>query len=169
MELSVELVVDGVDLDNPTTARIVRRHLGDVGWASVDGLLTVGIVSDATDAVALAHAIADRIRAHLPDAGALRFHDDFVSIPEIALRAGVSREAVRLWACGQRGPQDFPTPYAFVGVAERRSPIWRWARVSEWLDAHGQRGDGLAFPTDRQIADVNAHLARPRRRTLQPA
>jgi hypothetical protein len=56
--------------------------------------------------------------------------DDLVSIPGIARRAQRSREAVRLWAAGKRGPGGFP-------AAEWHSPggerFWSWAKVARWI------------------------------------
>lgn len=56
--------------------------------------------------------------------------EDLVSIPGIARRAQRSREAVRLWATGQRGPGGFP-------AAEWQSPggerFWSWTKVARWI------------------------------------
>ena len=52
-----------------------------------------------------------------------------MSALEIAQRTGRSREAVRLWATGQRGPGNFPAPAWQSPGGER---FWRWADVARW-------------------------------------
>lgn len=56
--------------------------------------------------------------------------DDLVSSAEIARRAGVSREAVRLWHASARR-QDFPRALTHVGKSE----VWSWQEVVTWLHA----------------------------------
>lgn len=56
--------------------------------------------------------------------------DNIVSLAEIAEHAGVSREAVRLWSNGQRGPGGFPAPVAVSHGGERG---WDWWQVRHWL------------------------------------
>jgi hypothetical protein len=55
--------------------------------------------------------------------------DDLVSALEIAQRTGRTREAVRLWATGQRGPGNFPAPAWQSPGGER---FWHWADVARW-------------------------------------
>jgi hypothetical protein len=56
--------------------------------------------------------------------------DDMVTLARIAERADVSREAVRLWATGKRGPGDFPEPMFTTPAGER---VWDWSLVARWL------------------------------------
>jgi hypothetical protein len=56
--------------------------------------------------------------------------EDLVSIPGIARRAQRSREAVRLWATGKRGPGGFPAPEWQSPGGER---FWSWAKVARWI------------------------------------
>lgn len=55
--------------------------------------------------------------------------EDLVSALEIAHRTGRSREAVRLWAAGKRGPGDFPAPAWQSPGGER---FWNWPDVARW-------------------------------------
>jgi hypothetical protein len=57
--------------------------------------------------------------------------DELVTASEIAERTGRSREGVRLLVEGERGPGGFPSPVS--GTATRRTRLWRWSEVSEWL------------------------------------
>jgi hypothetical protein len=90
------------------------------------------------DASDWAHAIGSAIREveKLPNlmvAGAGQ--DDRVTALDIADRAGCTREAVRLWAIGRRGPGGFPAPEWTSPSGER---FWSWAKVARWLnDRHG--------------------------------
>jgi len=58
--------------------------------------------------------------------------DDLVSISDIAHRARRSREAVRLWAAGKRGPGGFPSAAWQSPSGER---FWSWAQVAQWIRA----------------------------------
>ncbi|HZW33022.1 MAG TPA: hypothetical protein VFF52_20065 [Isosphaeraceae bacterium] len=55
--------------------------------------------------------------------------DELVATGEIAQRAGLSREAVRLSAQGKRGPGGFPPP---VAGRHQQSPLYRWSDVADW-------------------------------------
>lgn len=59
--------------------------------------------------------------------------DPLVSASDVAERSGVTRQAVSLYAKGERGDR-FPTPVACVTTSR---PLWRWSEVSAWLHAGG--------------------------------
>jgi hypothetical protein len=59
--------------------------------------------------------------------------DDLVSAADIAHRARRSREAVRLWAAGKRGPGGFPAAAWQSPGGER---FWSWADVARWIRAN---------------------------------
>jgi hypothetical protein len=60
--------------------------------------------------------------------------DSMVTLLGISERAGVTREAVRLWAAGQRGPGGFPRP---VMITPGGEGVWEWEQVAPWLLEHG--------------------------------
>jgi hypothetical protein len=59
--------------------------------------------------------------------------EDLVSLLDIAHRARRSREAVRLWAAGKRGPGGFPAPEWQSPSGER---FWSWPDVAWWISEH---------------------------------
>jgi hypothetical protein len=56
--------------------------------------------------------------------------EDLVSMLDIAHRVRRSREAVRLWATGKRGPGGFPAPAWQSPSGER---FWSWPTVAKWV------------------------------------
>jgi len=59
--------------------------------------------------------------------------EHLVSLLDIAHRAHRSREAVRLWAAGKRGPGGFPAPAWRSPSGER---FWSWPDVAWWISEH---------------------------------
>ena len=82
--------------------------------------------------------------------------EDLVTPAEVARRAGVSREAVRLWVSGSRGPGGFPVPIAGV---DKQTRVWRWASVADWLIQNSLGAlDVGALDASQTIARMNARL-----------
>lgn len=85
--------------------------------------------------------------------------DEIVNASEIARRLGISREAVRLYAVGERGPGGFPSPIAGDRLNQR---LWRWTDVCDWVVRHK-----LPYKVDEtgasEIAVINAMLDLRRR------
>lgn len=74
------------------------------------------------EAPSLAEAIASAVRDidKVPGLRAVGVQcDNVVTMLDIAKRAGVSREAVRLWAAGHRGPGSFPSLSSSPRAASR--------------------------------------------------
>jgi hypothetical protein len=57
---------------------------------------------------------------------------DLVDTGEISRRVSRSRQNIRQFAMGERGPQGFPAPLGSPGGKR----IWDWASVSKWLCRH---------------------------------
>jgi hypothetical protein len=87
----------------------------------------------ARDASGWAQAIGSAIR-DLESVPGLRVaavsQADLVSLLDIAHRTRRSREAVRLWAAGKRGPGGFPAPAWQSPSGER---FWSWPSVASWV------------------------------------
>jgi transcriptional regulator with XRE-family HTH domain len=139
---------------------IVASGLDPASDALEDGLYEAGC-DDATVSVVrgrilldfdreaknLVHAIASAV-ADVERAGARieRIEPDaLVTVSDIAERAGLSRQAVSLFARGERG-QGFPPPVAKVSSD---APLWDWAEVAAWLHRRGKVPTGTV---------VEAHL-----------
>jgi hypothetical protein len=89
--------------------------------------------------------------------------DDMVTLLGISERAGVSREAVRLWVAGQRGPGGFPPPAMITPGGES---VWYWERVVPWLLNHGPRRH-RAVLVDYRFPDPKVHVLLTADRVLQ--
>ena len=83
----------------------------------------------------LAEAIASAIR-HLERAGMKPVRivdDDLLTLADIADRVGQSRESIRRYAAGERGPGGFPPP---VNPARDGTAFYRWSEVTLWMRQH---------------------------------
>ena len=78
--------------------------------------------------------------------------DELVTMSEIARRLGVTREGVRKWVVGTRGPGNFPSP---VGRLTERSPLWHWTDVVRWHKEHLRREQAEASKPGRATPDMN--------------
>ena len=81
--------------------------------------------------------------------------DELVTAADIARRTGRSRESVRLLINGERGAGRFPTP---VSGVHRRSRLWRWSAVVDWLLRHDPKMELTGGDLARTIAAVNGAL-----------
>jgi hypothetical protein len=66
--------------------------------------------------------------------------DNMVTMLDIAQRTCRSREAVRLWASGERGPGGFPSPEMITTGGEK---VWDWEQVARWLGRHREEIDSM--------------------------
>jgi hypothetical protein len=124
---------------------------------------TIGVVSGAQhvhfdrEAGSLAEALVSAIAAveqAVPGVRVVRVApDDYVTLAEIAVRTGRTRESVRLLASGDRGPGDFPPPAA---RAEQRVKLWRWAEVARWFAI--RLGVSMSGSPDPTLSAVNGLL-----------
>lgn len=62
--------------------------------------------------------------------------EEGVTLADIARRVGRTRESIRLYAAGKRGPGGFPSPDWVAPSGER---FWSWFEVATWFrDVLGQ-------------------------------
>ena len=81
--------------------------------------------------------------------------DDLVSAAGIARRTNRSRTSIMQLRRGTRGPGGFPSPVASV---RRKTPVWRWSTVADWLAKHDLIEDNQEVEYARTIAWVNAAI-----------
>ena len=80
---------------------------------------------------------------------------------DIADRLERSRESIRLWITGERGPGAFPLPQH---NALGRSRLWRWSQVLDWIDEHQVAAVHEAtLELAHAIEDANTRLRSPER------
>lgn len=82
--------------------------------------------------------------------------EEMVNAATIASRLGKSREGIRLWAMGARGPGDFPEPRFYLG--ESSHPIWTWSSVIAWHARYRGEVETEAVRDAGFLAYVNAIL-----------
>jgi hypothetical protein len=127
------LILAGIDLSDEVLDRLYEAGCDDALLGVRDGVVFADFARQADSLLhAVLSAAGDVKRA---DVGATVVHvepDEFVTMAEIARRLGVTREGVRKWVLGTRGPGRFPVP---VGNLRRQSPIWRWTDVVRWCQA----------------------------------
>ena len=82
--------------------------------------------------------------------------DDIVNISEIARRSKFSREYIRKLVEGLKGPGKFPTP---ISGLIRRSPLWRWVEVANWLVDAVQTRQNEALLEAKFIVFINGKIA----------
>ncbi|MHB8264000.1 MAG: hypothetical protein ACYDGY_09700, partial [Acidimicrobiales bacterium] len=152
----VDLVVRGLDLDDDNQITQVFDMFGDdvqVSGSSEDGM--IHLLLDTHDPITGTHAAIARLNSALVQVEVLRIDPGLVAIPDIARRIDCSRENIRKYADGTRGPGGFPAPEGVVGDGIR---VWRWANVEPWL----RDNTSYDFPTvpipGRQADAINASL-----------
>ncbi|WP_173155147.1 hypothetical protein [Phytohabitans suffuscus] len=84
--------------------------------------------------------------------------DDWVTLAEAGLRAGRSREIVRLWSIDEQGAGNFPPPLN----PERDTSFYSWYEISQWL----RRNDRWEAGDSQEPILVALNLAIQLRRLL---
>jgi hypothetical protein len=173
VETHIPLIVRNISLDDDATIEQLALSLSDFGWHETGGQVIATFYTSAADPVAAAAAAALSIKRALPQARVERVDEQFVSLADIAARAGLTHEAVRLWAAGKRraASEPFPAPRAEVGQGRTATKIWTWPEVLTWLKTHYclDLEPDTAYLTPEQVTRLNAALqGRPEPR-WQPA
>jgi hypothetical protein len=133
-QITIPLVVTGVDLDDAATLDLVGAHFDDLTWHSESGQHIATLYTAAADPISAAVEVADAISAELPGARVTGIDPQLVALGDIADRLNISSEAVRLWAAGKRRAHTpFPAPAGHVSVGRTVMKIWSWPDVLTWL------------------------------------
>lgn len=159
------LLLRGLDMRNEHDRARIPESLQDLAFESAEDLTYVVVICEERVAPGLAAKIARRIEAGIPGVTVLGVHDELVALTDVADRADVAHEAVRLWAAGKRraGGRQFPLPRQIVGAqrGKQSMKLYAWREVVSWVrEVIGvDPEDGLGFLSDRQIYEVNARVA----------
>jgi predicted DNA-binding transcriptional regulator AlpA len=158
----LNIVFSGIDLNDDAVFGALAG-LPNVTWRSQGQLTFATAVVDAPTALKAADEVVREISSLVASARPLRLDEDLVSIPDVAERVGVTREAVRNWANGTR-KANFPLPRGIVGGAIK---IWAWSEVNEWLRRNLNVGDTERFTSPQDAVLINAlfEVARDRQAT----
>ncbi|MGW5556617.1 helix-turn-helix transcriptional regulator [Micromonospora sp. NPDC003944] len=122
------LVLDRQPTDDELDA-LCAEGCDDAAFGTENGL---PIAEFDRESDTMADAIASAVKT-LDHAGltAVRVLDqDLVTLADIAGRIGQSRESVRRYATGDRGPGTFPPP---VNPAREGTVFYRWSEVRSWV------------------------------------
>jgi hypothetical protein len=155
----LNIVFSGVDFDDDEVFDALGE-LSNVTWRSQGRYAFATAVIDAPTALKAADLVTQQVMKLVPSARPIRLDDDLVSIPDVAGRVGVTREAVRNWANGTRHA-NFPLPRGVVGDGIK---VWAWSDVSVWLRDNLSLGDADEFPSAHDAALINALFADAGRR-----
>jgi len=89
---------------------------------------------------------------------------DFVTVAEIARRAGYSREYIRKLIKGERGNGDFP---ALLAGSSSTTLIYSWVEVTSWLSVSNILKNNDALKMAKIIKEFNDQLNN-RRKYFRP-
>ena len=89
---------------------------------------------------------------------------DFVTVAEIARRAGYSREYIRKLIKGERGNGDFPAPLA---GSSSTTLIYSWVEVTSWLSVSNILKNNDALKMAKILKQFNDQLNN-RRKYFRP-
>jgi hypothetical protein len=163
-EYEFTLILSGIDeLTDEVLDRLHEAHCDDALIGMRDGVVFADF---ARESDSLTNAVLSATRDIESAAiGATVLHvepDEFVTMAEIARRFDLTRESVRKWVVGARGPGGFPPP---IGNLRGKSPLWRWTDVVTWAKT--------AFPRMRsnaktEIAMMPDTTDAPQRRASTP-
>lgn len=164
MTVKIPLRLRGIDLRDVDSYKRIDEDLSDLSWEASGGISLAVVYSDDPYPVADASDWARRIAKLMPDVDVAEAYDELVSISDIAARAGVAAEAVRLWAAGKRRAslRSFPTPRQVVGSGSggKSMSLYAWREVLSWIrEVIGIDPDeGIDYLDDSQHANLNADL-----------
>lgn len=168
MTIKIPLRLQGIDLRDPNAYDSVDQELGELFWKS-NGAVSLAVLfsnEDLPAALASASDYARRIGKLMSGVSVVDVHDELVSIADIAARADVAHEAVRMWALGKRRASalhPFPIPRQVVGSGPggKAMNLYAWREVLSWIrEVLGFDPDeGIEYLDDSALAGLNADLA----------
>lgn len=143
------VTVSGLDLDDSRTLEdlIVSADFPLVASEN-DGVCTFDVEIEAGSGEDALQAFTEYLSA-FPSVSIDRVSEDLVNTSEIASRLDVSREAVRTWVRGVRGPSGFPLHRHVIGGQK----VWAWSTVYAWAVVTRSIPSDLPEPIDVSCID----------------
>lgn len=141
------------------------EEIGEAFYDKFDGMLSrsagrilIAAYSDGTDGPATAIQLVNDLELVLHVT--IESVDlDLVDIGEIAGRTSRSRQNIRQFVTGERGPGGFPMPLGSPGGKR----IWDWPSVQKWLCEHSYINEEERLLTFDESSLVNVWLAARKR------
>src|SRR4051812_8441543 len=96
------LLLRGLDMRTADDRARIPEHLQDLAFEASEELTYVVVICEDQEAARVATDIARRIERSLLGVSVIAVHDELVSLSDVADRADVAHEAVRMWAAGKR-------------------------------------------------------------------
>lgn len=159
-EFSVQ--VTGLDIKNESQLKQLKNDPITIVPFASNGLIMLSVEIAAESPESAFSAFKSFLNEYASDIKIKRVDLDLVSLSQIAERLDVTREAVRLWAIGERR-KGFPEPFASAG----QSLLWAWSEVFDWLTEEEIQDDPLPLPINL-IEHSNGVYARDRESTIPP-
>jgi hypothetical protein len=167
MTVKIPMRLQGIDLRDSEAYDRIHPDLEELFWMSNGAVSLAVLFSDARPSVAVDNAadLARRIAKLMPGVCVAEVHDELVGISDVAARADVAHEAVRLWATGKRRAsiRPFPGPHQVIGTGSggKTMSLYAWREVLSWIrEILGTDPDqGVEYLTDAEHAALNAELA----------
>jgi hypothetical protein len=158
-EYEFSVHINGFDWsDEAVISKLVGDQFALVPFAS-EGLSMFRVATSAMTAEQALKGLRLFLNDQLPQIRIIRIDPELVSLSQISEQIDVTREAVRLWARGERR-EGFPTPYTSSG----QSLLWAWSQIFDWLSDEEVRGLARPLPIDL-IERTNGIYARERMTT----
>ena len=158
MEYELTLILSGFrDLTDEIENAVIGNCPDAVGLGVTNAVPHVAFCIEADSLLDAALSAIQQIESLGIEAVVQRLEpDELVGLSEIGRRIGLTREAVRLYANGDRGPRGFPQP---VATPSKNARVWRWLDVLKWFADNGLADIKKDATEDAAtIATINAAL-----------
>lgn len=150
----VTLLVAGLDDRDDETMDRLHAAIADVSVSDRGDLAEVTVWLEAPTADAAVRDAHVQIESAVTSCTVRQVDLDLAAASDIAERVEQSREAVRLWVTGARGPGRFPAPLGIVG-GRNATRVWAWADVYGWLTGvKPELVEGMPRPIPTVVATI---------------
>jgi len=156
----VNVSYENIDVEDLDQIEAIATEAPQAHVIAVDGQHRILAATHAHCAQDAVEHLVDAVHRAVDTAVPVRAEVELMTIPDIAAKVGLNREAVRLWTLGKRGPGNFPIPLTVVGD---RMKIWAASDVHEWLVCAGiPTSEGRPL-SPSEVTDASRVIERKRR------